>query len=458
MENKIDNSVYNSLQDWEADVRLMFKNCVDYNRGVSGKWFRDEAGRQLKILKDEILPQAKKLYMVEIQRRTVDDDAVKRKREEGKPRAVPLDPMKKKRKLDPQEYTLSMPALASMVLSDPFVLRLLLDHVLRSLRIDVLGGSTIPVAHTTIPSILQLLHIAQWSSHTCQARGKRYLVPDAGLVAPSEGSYDEAVIPYNSVRRYLPVLVHLLLEAQLDKRLSHGGDLASAAQALRRPPPPVIAPVDGAASYQVAIALFEGAFVHMCLPGNSQETSLALTFEKFSQALVNLTLNVWEERSFFASLVPSILRHKSRLKGPVRDAIISSWMVWLGTGDQLEGQKKKEKTGSILSAAHEYFLLLLNSWAKLGNTLISRDLLLQVVPRLIETVNNTESAPERKFSSLWKSSGGNEDFEPIRNQYERILSLLPETHDASWLESIDFEQKEEKKPDKPTKEDAMEEG
>lgn len=440
MENKIENNIYNSLQDWEADVKLMFKNCVDYNRGVSGKWFRDEAGRQLKMFRDEILPQAKKLYMVEIQRRTVDNDAMKQKRMGEKPRVLPLEPMSKKRKLDPQEYALSMPALASIVLSDPFVVRLLLDHVLRSLRIDVLGGNTIPVAHTTVPSILQLLHIAQWSSNICQTRGKHYLVPDAGLVAPDQNPSNNAVVAYNSVRRYLPVLVHLLLEAELDKRFSHGGDLVSVAHSLPRPPAPEIKSIAGAASYQVIIALFEGAFVHMCLPGNSQEASLALTFETYSQTLANLTINVWEERTFFASLVSSILRHKNRLKFPVRDAIISSWLMWLGPNNRRAGQQTETKTGSIFSAAHEYFLLLLNSWAKLGNTLVSRDLLLQVVPQLIKTVNQTESAIERNFSRLWKSSVDTKEFQPLRSQYERILSMLPETHDSAWLGSIDVEQ------------------
>jgi hypothetical protein len=62
MESKIDNNVYNSIEEWNSDVRLQFKNCVDYNRGKAGQWFRVEANRQLKVFKDEILPQAKKLY------------------------------------------------------------------------------------------------------------------------------------------------------------------------------------------------------------------------------------------------------------------------------------------------------------------------------------------------------------------------------------------------------------
>ncbi|KAL3943592.1 MAG: hypothetical protein SGBAC_002336 [Bacillariaceae sp.] len=301
IQEKIDTNTYNSLQDWEVDVKLMFKNCADYNKGPSGKWFRDEAGRQLKVFKQEIFSQAKKLYMVEVQKRTAANDVVKRKREDESPSLAPLKPMSKKRKLSLEENSLSIPTLASMLLSDPFVVRLLLDHVLRSLRVDVLGGSSIPVAHKTIPSTLQLLHIAQWSSHFCRVRGKRYLVPDAGLVKPRD-SFHEALIPHNCLRRYLPLVVHLLLEAKLDKRLSPGGDLVSVVHSLPRPPAPAITPEAEASSHQVAVALLQGAFVYTCLPGNSQETSLALTFLKFSRSLLSLKPKAWDEQSFFACL------------------------------------------------------------------------------------------------------------------------------------------------------------
>jgi bromodomain-containing protein 7/9 len=438
MENKIDNNAYNSISDWESDVRLMFRNCVAYNRSSNGKWFRDEAGRQLKIFKDEICPQAKKLYMVEIQRRQKaggDDDGVKRKRQEedGMPKAEPLKPMNKKRKMDAEEYTLSMPAVASMLLADPFVVRLMLDHVLRSLRIDILKGKAAPVGHATIPSVMQLLHIAQWSSHICRMRGKVYLVPDSGLSTPKDGSYEEAFVPYTSMRRYLPVLVHLLIEADLDKRFKDEKDLQPVGQILSRPPPPTIENKEGT-SYQATVALFEGAFVRICLPGNSQETSLAITFEKFAKALTALTLCVWEERAFFMSLVPAILRHKTRLKPVVRDAIISTWMEWLSTSNTGES-KKKQKNGAMMSASHEYLILLLNEWSKMGNVLISRNLLLQLLPKAIETVNNTEEAPERKFSYLWKSEDST-NFEPIRKQYKRLVSNLPEPHGSEWLGKI----------------------
>ncbi|EEC51951.1 predicted protein, partial [Phaeodactylum tricornutum CCAP 1055/1] len=33
MEDKVESHKYNSPSDWEGDVNLMYKNCIDYNRG-----------------------------------------------------------------------------------------------------------------------------------------------------------------------------------------------------------------------------------------------------------------------------------------------------------------------------------------------------------------------------------------------------------------------------------------
>ena len=37
MEGKIENSVYNAIAEWEMDVKLMFQNCVEYNKGQAGQ-------------------------------------------------------------------------------------------------------------------------------------------------------------------------------------------------------------------------------------------------------------------------------------------------------------------------------------------------------------------------------------------------------------------------------------
>lgn len=439
MESKIENNVYNSIEEWSSDVKLMFKNCADYNQGKAGQWFRGEAGRQLKVFKDEIVPQAKRLYLVELKKRNPDDDVLKRKREDEPktPEIYPLPALAKKRKIiETQEFTLSMPALASMLLADPFVVRLLLDRVLRSLRIDVLRGSSIPVSHTVIPSLLQLLHMARWSTHICAVRGRRYLVPDSGMVAPEAIDALEAMIPFNTLRRYLPVVMHLSLEAELDKRIAVGGDLHSVADAFPRPPAPTVELEKDSPPYQVSVALLEGLFIHVCLPGNSQDTSLAATFTKFSNTLQQLAGTIWDERSFFVCLVPTILRYKARLNRTVRDTIISTWTAWLSTGtgtsDAEAGiNRKKKKKGSMTSAGHEYLVILLNEWASFGNLLLPRDLLLKVSLELVEAVNKTEITSERQFLELWKQADA-KDFEPIKKQYEKMLSLFPENHSSQW--------------------------
>lgn len=186
------------------------------------------------------------------------------------------------------------------------------------------------------------------------------------------------------------------------------------------------------------MALLEGAFINVCLPGNSQDVSLSLSFAKFSKTFVELSHgNVSSEVSFFKSLIPVILRHKARLNKTVRDVIISTWLDWLKTSTP---SNLKYNTGpprgSIDSAAHEYLIFLLNEWASsFGNILMPRDLLLKVSTEVVKVVNSTETAPDRKMSALWKANDGEAGFAPVKAQYERLLTLLPESHASQWKEA-----------------------
>jgi len=446
METKIENNQYHDIKPWEEDVRLMFRNCVNYNRGATGQWFRGEAKRQLKIFVDEILPKAKNLFKIEQQKRKPDEDLAelkrKRKEEEEKqrPKINPLESGRKKRKTNPQERTLSMPAVASMLLADPFVVRILLDRVLRSLRLDTAKGAGIPAEHQAIPSIVQLLYLAQWSPKICAMRGRQFIIFDTGLQLPKTVDAVESTLPYTSLRQYLPIIIHLLRDADLDKRLAVGGDLHTVAKsALSRSEPPRIPTSNGSSPLpQIAMALLEGAFINVCLPGNSQDVSLSISFAKFSKTFCALARgNVCDETAFFKSLVPVILRHKARLNKTVRDVIISTWLDWLKTKDNDDSAH-----GSMDSAAHKYILFLLNEWASsFGNILMPRDLLLKVATEIVEVVNATEVLSERKLSELWKTDNRDEDtnFGPVKEQYERLLGLLPETHAAQWKEAAGIE-------------------
>ena len=463
MENKIENNQYYDIKTWEVDVRLMFRNCVDYNRGPTGQWFRGEAKRQLKVFTDEILSKSKNLFKVEQQRRNPDEDlaALKRKREEeeekNKLKINSLESGRKKRKVDSQEQSLSMSALASMLLADPFVVRIMLDRVLRSLRIDTAKGSGIPAEHRVIPSIMQLLFLAQWSPQICAVRGRQFIIFDSGLQLPKTVDAVESTLPYVSLRQYLPIIIHLLRDADLDKRLAVGGDLHAVTKSSLPRPEPAPINIDGESSSlpQIAMALLQGAFINVCLPGNSQDVSLSISFAKFSKTFLELSRgNVANEVAFFKSLVPVILRHKARLNKAVRDVIISTWLEWLKTPPAGKNKDNDKSTqGSIDSAAHEYLILLLNEWANnFGNILMPRDLLLKVSTEVVKVVNATEVDPDRKLSELWKADVDETGFGPVKSQYERLLGLLPETHVAQWKESTGIEgtgdgnSEEEEKP------------
>ena len=463
MENKIENNQYYDIKAWEVDVRLMFRNCVDYNRGPTGQWFRGEAKRQLKVFTDEILSKSKNLFKVEQQKRNPDEDlaALKRKREEeeekNKLKINSLESGRKKRKLDSQEQSLSMSALASMLLADPFVVRIMLDRVLRSLRIDTAKGSGIPAEHRVIPSIMQLLFLAQWSPQICAVRGRQFIIFDSGLQLPKTVDAVESTLPYVSLRQYLPIIIHLLRDADLDRRLAVGGDLHTVTKSALPRPEPAPINIDGESPSlpQIAMALLQGAFINVCLPGNSQDVSLSISFTKFSKTFLELSHgNVVNEVAFFKSLVPVILRHKARLNKAVRDVIISTWLKWLKTppGGKIKDNDNSTQ-GSIDSAAHEYLILLLNEWASnFGNILMPRDLLLKVSTEVVKVVNTTEVDLDRKLSELWKADVDETGFGRVKSQYERLLGLLPETHVAQWKESTGIEatgdgnNEEEEKP------------
>jgi hypothetical protein len=452
MENKVSHNQYTSIEDWESDVRLMFKNCVAYNRGDAGQWFRGEAKRQLQVFTDEILSQAKTLYKIELQKRNCDEITADRKRkqeEEGKeerktPKIIPLDPATRLRKVETMEYNLSMPAVAGMLLSDPFVVRILLDRILRSIRLDTINGTGIPAEHQAVPSLLQLLFLAQWSPSICAIRGRQYMVSESGLHPPKKADSPETIVPYISLRQCLPLIIHLLRDADLDRRLAYGGDLHAVSQIkLSRPEPNLLSQHDNVPLSQVALAIFEGTYIFICLPGNSQDASLALTFVKFSKLFIQIANgNVSCERSFFKCLVSTILRHKARLSKIVRDAMITTWMGWLNSRathcsiDTPKSNKKKRKKGAMESPAHEYLICLLNDWASsFGNLLMPRDLLLKTAIEVVEVANETEVSEERKFGSLWKRSENKEPFEPVKAQYERLINLLPESHSKQFKES-----------------------
>jgi len=490
IERKLKASRYNSIGEWENDVQLIFRNCITYNTGNSGQWFRGEARRQNHVFKDKILPQAKKLYNGELAKRSKLLDVTrpnKRKANAGvdsanggdelKLSAKDLEPLPaskfKKRKKDNninQESTPSIPAIASMILADPFVVRLIVDRVLRSVKIDLLRGTSLPSAHRSIPSLLQLLHIAKSSTQLCATRGKRYFVPDAGLVNPAagedggNGSNSTATggdtFSFASLRKITPLIIRLMLESELDRRMTKGGDLSLvSSESIKNRSG--IAKGEGASLWadasdlNVARCLAEGSLVHVCQP-NLNDTSLALTFPRFAVALQKLSSNLWNERPFFVSLIKTLLKHKMKLSRSTRDEIVSAWLGWFvatdsgGNEDNSTSNRSRRSSsgeGAMCSALHENFVFLLNEWAALGNLLLPRDMLLKFAADAVSAADASETQHKRKFVVMWQDcsedSSSPSTFAQVKAQYNRMLQSIPSTNAEEWKKQVGL--KEENK-------------
>ena len=502
MERKVTENEYLSLAAWESDVKLMFKNCIDYNRGNDGKWFRGEAQRQSKVFREEIFSQAKKLYQAEIIAKKHSAAAAAAAEEENRKRKaqplqdsdsasgiapLPASRYKRRRKdafdqhqqqhQQQQQLLPSMPALALMLLADPFVVRLVLARLLRDLRSDVLGKASLPFRHGVIPSLLQLLHMARWSSHECGSGGvksNRYFVPDAGLTVPSTDTDTRRVsdndddgdnvfwrvVPYVSLRECLPLLMGLLLQEEFDRRTVPGGDLHDAAQASEESFRAVSLKKwkkcsSSTSDVQVVVALLQGAMVRLCQPGDGNEASLSTTFPKYARVLQTILSpsTLWNDRVFFLSLSRALLRYRSKLPKETRDAVVHSWLEWLNH----KGGDDALVEGAMTCTAHELLLRLLNDWAALGNLVLPRDKLVEFATQVVSVVNDTEESNDRKLAHLWIQNGEtNADFEPIRKQYERMLKHLPAAQAKEWKQEVGIAGEEESVDAVMEDKDAME--
>jgi hypothetical protein len=222
--------------------------------------------------------------------------------------------------------------------------------------------------------------------------------------------------------------MRLLVESELDRRMAVGGDLQLASHSMKEKDNSLSNDTwDDTTQLDVLRSLTEGALVHICQPGNTHESSLPITFPKFDKALVNLSTNLWNQRPFFMSLIQALLRHKSKLSRSARDVIVASWLEWLGPG-----KTRDVKKGSMTSASHESFALLLNEWASLGNLLLPRDAMLTFAADAVRAANSSENRPERKFGSMWNKP----EFDSVQKQYERMFQYLPESQAQEWKDEV----------------------
>ena len=427
MMDKVAKNAYQSIEDFGYDVKLMFNNCIKFNKGDRGRWFREEAKRQQSDF-EKVFSQARKDYQTEVVSRKQEIlSSQKRAVEEVLP-LTPLPPSTKKRKKDHDNLTPSMPALASMLVADPFFVRIVLARVLKELRQGVINGESLPVAHRAVPSLLQFLHLARFSTQVCATGGKRFFVPGGGAVVSFGSQPDDPLnyVPFATLRNNLPLLLRLLVEAELDKRIISEGDLHEAYQLTSSLKPQ---PIDRdqwvvGDQMEVAVTLVEGALVYVCQPGNAHEESLSLTFERFADSLRHVAGALSDHRIFFNCLIVAILAHKAKLSRAARDTIVNCWLDWL----------RSIKTGCAVSAAHECFILLLTKWYGMGNLVLPRDTLLEICKKTVGVVDEAETSDENKFFKLWQVD--NPSFAGVKKLYTKILKIIPSTNASAWKKEV----------------------
>ena len=394
IENKASKRQYQSMSRFERDVLLMFSNCIRYNTGPAGKWFRDEAKRQQKLFKESIMKLCLQMYNDEMrifrsensdsqtsnQKAIEDAERIRAQQQSlskklagggnnkpGDKRKIqhisqrsddgitgliaedvaPLLPSRNKRKKNDTD-TPSMPALASMVLSDPLVVRLLVLKILNAMQMDILKSSDIPSNHKTVPSIMQLLYVVKISTHLCSKRGKVFAIPDVGFTPSTDTEPNESFV---ILRKYIPLVTKLLLEAEIDNRFSVGGDFHSHLSSTRSSTNPTEW-TDSSSASNVLLPLVQGALIPLLRPNASREMCLLLQIPRFFIAINALSDgNMVNEKSFFVSLVEVLLKYKSKLPHSVRDLIVKQWLDWF---------QSKNMSSSMTGPVHFYFIKILN--------------------------------------------------------------------------------------------------
>ena len=491
IERKIDQSQYATIEEFNKDVQLMFNNCITFNIGQDGTWFRTEARRQNKIFKGTILPQAQSILKNEtIKRRKklgkeveedeapaeitkkkrkrtalsfVDKakaDAAKSKMKLKKHEAVgissltadnvePLASSQSKRRKKNVEIP-SIPSLALMLIADPFVTRLLLDKCLNTINSGIIPDKKLPAEHRSLPSILQLLHLTQYSADICAVKGGEFHIPGPGFKSTTSSANDVMKadnIAYASLRCYTPLIGKIMLDIKVDRRMSVGGDLYDVAVQTKLDRKPTIANEwEDTASLCVVRALIEGVLVDLLRPGRSSEQSFAMQFSRLEIVLETFgTASIMHDRACWTSVTQALLSHKAKLASGIRDVVIQTWIKWLKQTTNFAQMKDgyASNLSSMNSALHEIFIFLLNEWASLGNVVMPVDNRLSLSKDAAEAVSlccgidtGTKFAPFAQAWHLSKQEKGNCAFTAIRKEYEKMLHDVPSDRATQWKVAV----------------------
>lgn len=292
-----------------------------------------------------------------------------------------------------------------------------------------MSGGSVPAAHSAIPSLLQLVHMARWSRPMCAVRGKRYFIPEIGIRRESNPQDVSSYVPFATLRRCVPLILRLLLEAELDRRVLLGGDLFGAAQTLEIDLAPIQEESWTESGYmEVPVSILQGAIIFLCQPGMGNEISLSVTFPKLATALQSLSRGLCTDEAFFVGLTQVISRHKAKIPLVTRDAIVRSWLGWLKCVPLSE-------YGSVVTASHSHLIRLLNDWASLGNKVLPRDTLVQFATDAVKAAESMSRLHTGCFAELWNGED-NPDFRPVKEQYERMLKILPAAQEELWKQQV----------------------
>ncbi|KAL7440143.1 hypothetical protein ACHAXH_007879, partial [Discostella pseudostelligera] len=451
MEQKTMN--YKNINEYVDDTMLMFSNCCKYNTGSAGQYFRLEAERQKKLWKEEILPAVRSKVKEDLSKRKktlknkpkpppalafapgkagsvdgnrkracTDDTAISNLTAQD---VKPLPPWKCKRRRTEIEIP-NMQCLASMLLADPFVVRVLVDTIQKILKADVLKSKSLPSGRPLLPSIFQLLNIARISTQLCAFNGKQYYLPCSGIRKVLQDG--EFCPSYESIRNRLPLVAKLLLDSELDQRMVTGGDLHAAA--LQGTVARHLVQIhewggDFSSLYDIR-AVIECAFVYLIQPGSTNEQALQYQFPRFVAALDKVSEgNMLNERPFFMSMSHALLRYKSKLPHSIRDLVTACLIRWLKIEDTVA-----RKT-VLCSPLHECFMYLLTEWSVFGNILLSRDLLLGLSEEAVAASNGVAVGEKyNAFVDLWTND--DDCFSAVKKQYIRMLSNTPSSRALQW--------------------------
>lgn len=87
----------------------------------------------------------------------------------------------------------------------------------------------------------------------------------------------------------------------------------------------------------------------------------------------------------------------------------------------------------MFAPVHECFMALLNEWTHFGNVVLPRDTMLSLAEEAAKAAEKS-SGGIPSFAMSWKY--GASGFSAVKDQYEKMLCIVPEPHLSQWKEKM----------------------